>query len=64
MFPATAYYAPSWVGRLQGIVNGTDTNTFEPDRPVTREENGGRHAAVRRKLGRPAKERGSGDIHG
>ena len=37
--PATAYYAPfvEWAAS-KGIVNGTDTNTFEPDRPVTREE--------------------------
>ncbi|MCC2878406.1 leucine-rich repeat domain-containing protein [Lachnoclostridium pacaense] len=37
--PATAYYAPfvEWAAS-KGIVNGTGANTFEPDRPVTREE--------------------------
>ena len=37
--PDTAYYAPfvEWAAS-KGIVNGTGTNTFDPDRAVTREE--------------------------
>ncbi|MCD2493373.1 leucine-rich repeat protein [Lacrimispora sp. NSJ-141] len=52
--PAGAYYTPfvEWAVK-NGIVNGTDVNSFAPDRPVTREE----MAAI---LVRYAKQSGQG----